>query len=386
MKKIVIIGANNFQLPLIIKAREMGYETHVFAWETGAVARDHCDHFYPVSIIEKEKILQMSKDISPDAVVSVGSDLASITVNFVASNLGLTSNSIRCTELTTDKFLMRRRLSANGIPCPGFIKATNSSDLTGIERLNYPLIVKPVDRSGSRGVTKVEDVKYLENAIERGITESFHKEVVIEEFITGKEFSLEMISWKGEHHFLQMTEKQTTGAPYFVEEGQHQPANIPEELRDKAIHIVIKALSALEVEFGASHSEVLITSNGEIYIVETGARMGGDYIGSHLVELSTGYDFLKATIEVATGKFTLPKLLNSHYSGIYYIIPPPGRLVSILDETKKFKEIVKTEIYYKPGDIVPVVKESNDRAAAFIYRSEIGRLPFDKSILQVVTE
>ena len=98
MKKLVIIGANNFQLPLIKKAKQLGMETHVFAWEKGAVGREFADYFYPISIIEKELILKEAEKIKPDGIISIGSDLATATVNYVADKLGLIGNSLECTK------------------------------------------------------------------------------------------------------------------------------------------------------------------------------------------------------------------------------------------------------------------------------------------------
>lgn len=385
MKKIVIIGANNFQVPLIRKAREMGFETHVFAWEEGAVGREFCDRFYPVSIIEKDEILSIAGKLAPAAVVSIGSDLASITVNYLAEKLGLPGNTMRCSALTTNKFLMRERLAERGVLCPGFVKHTSGTGSVDANHLKYPLIIKPVDRSGSRGVTKIETMFEMSDAISRAITESFAGECVIEEFVTGKEYSVEMISFRGEHHFLQITEKETTGAPYFVESGQHQPADLSATVKTGIIKTVTAALDALEVTNGASHTEVLVTKSDEVYIVETGARMGGDYIGSHLVQLSTGYDFLKGTILVALGEFEEPVLDYPAFSGIYYEIPKPGVITGVVDNTHLYPEIVQTEVYYKTGYHLPEVKESNQRAASFIYKSKSGKFKYDPSILQIIT-
>lgn len=94
MKKIVIIGANDFQNPLILKAKEMGFETHVFAWKDGSVGERTADFFYPISIVERDRILKECKKIRPDAVASIGSDLAMLTVNEVAGSLGLPCNSM----------------------------------------------------------------------------------------------------------------------------------------------------------------------------------------------------------------------------------------------------------------------------------------------------
>ena len=107
-KRLIIIGASYLQLPLILKAREMGIETHAFAWEEGAVAKSYCDYFYPISIVEKDTIVNEARRIQPDGVASIGSDLAAVTVNYIANELGLTGNSLETTALTTNKYLMRK--------------------------------------------------------------------------------------------------------------------------------------------------------------------------------------------------------------------------------------------------------------------------------------
>lgn len=120
MKKIVIIGANDFQRPLIKKAGEMGYETHVFAWRDGATGAGDADFFYEISITEKEQILEICRKIQPDAVSTIGSDLANITVQYLAEKLGLPGNSSACIENSTNKFAMRTAFQKAGIPVPFF--------------------------------------------------------------------------------------------------------------------------------------------------------------------------------------------------------------------------------------------------------------------------
>lgn len=370
MNKLIIIGASNLQLPLILKAKEMGLETHVFAWEEGAVGRVHSDFFYPISIIEKEEILKEAVKIKPSGIISIASDLATITVNYIANKLNLIGNSLECNKVTTDKYLMRERLSSNNIRCPKFTKSENINEIQRIFNYKFPLIVKPTDRSGSRGVTKVNNVTELSEAIERAKDNSFNKKIIVEEFIEGSEISVEMISWAGAHSFLQITDKETTGSPYFVETGQHQPSKFTGEIKNVIISTVSNSLNALKVLFGASHSELLITKNNEIYIVEIGARMGGDFIGSHLVELSTGFDFVKAVIDVSLGRKPQINLKNQYFSGVYYICPKVGKVEKIIDKTSNYPEIVFKEIYIKGGAFTKEIKESNDRAACYIYKSK----------------
>ena len=345
MKKLIVIGANNFQLPVILKAREMNIETHVFAWEEGAVGKEFATKFYPISITEKDNILIEARKIRPDGIISIGSDLAMLTVNYVANEMGLTANSMTCTEITTNKFLMRQILSISDLPCPKFIQSNSAKQIID-QGLYFPMIVKPTDRSGSRGVTKVHTLQELESAIKRAETESFSKEVIVEEFIVGQEYSVESVSWKGEHYVLQITEKETTGAPYFVEKAQHQPANISEELKQEISEVVIASLDALGVHNGASHSEIFITPENKIFITEIGARMGGDYIGSDLVELSTGFDFVRAVIEIALGSFNPQSICidKKAYSGVYFIFPDPGIITQIFNNSAAFPEIVHCDI------------------------------------------
>ena len=123
MKKIVIIGANDFQRPLICKAKDMGYETHVFAWREGATGAADADRFYEISITEKEEILNICREIHPDAVATIGSDLANITVQYLAENLGLPGNSRECIINSTNKFAMRKAFQKAGLSVPFFAAA-----------------------------------------------------------------------------------------------------------------------------------------------------------------------------------------------------------------------------------------------------------------------
>lgn len=301
MKKLVIIGANDFQNQLILKAKSLGYETHVFAWEDGAVGKDTADYFYPVSIMEKEYILEVCKKIKPVGVCSIASDLASITVNYVAEKLELPCNRTEDTLMQTNKYAMRTALSKAGIPCPKFVLVKDNFDKSILDEFNYPIIVKPTDRSGSRNIMKLDSIDGVETAVKEACQTSFEHKAIIEEYIYGYEYSMETISYKGEHHYLATTKKYTTGAPHFIETGHKQPSDLPDELNQKAINTVFKSLDALNIRNSAGHSEFKVDKDGNINIIEIGARMGGDCIGSDLVYLSTGNDFMKMVIDVACG-------------------------------------------------------------------------------------
>lgn len=300
-EKLAVIGASYLQLPLIEKANDMGLETHVFAWEAGDVGERAAFEFHPISIVEKDLVLRRCREIGIDGICSIASDLAMVTVNYVAENMGLAGNTIQCMMQTTNKHLMREALTRRGDPSPKSMVVSDAADCM-IERFELPLIVKPTDRSGSRGVTKVSEWSALADAVERAVYQSFEKKAVVEEFLKGREFSVECLSFQGSHTMLAITEKFTTGAPHFIEIAHLEPARLPEEVSLESISsVVFHALDSLGVANGASHAEVMIEGSS-VSIVEVGARMGGDCIGSHLVPLVSGVDYVEAVIEIALGE------------------------------------------------------------------------------------
>lgn len=365
-KKLAIIGASYLQLPLVNKAKEIGIEAICFAWEKGAVCKDICDKFYPISIIDKEAILKVCQEEKIDGITTIASDTAVVTVNYVASRMGLRSNPDDYSEVTTNKYKMRQCFMDNGVPSPKFT-LVDDEDHYQISHFRFPLIVKPTDRSGSRGVEKVLDPVQLEEAINRARKESFEHKAIIEEFVTGREISVESISNEGKHTILQITDKVTTGAPFFVELEHHQPSLLPEVIKNRVREIVLQALDALHITYGASHSELKITEDGDIRVIEIGARMGGDFIGSNLVQLSTGYDFLKGVIEVALGDFHEPKITESSYSGVYFLSEETKQLKNVIETWKDYPEIVEAEI---TDNELRHIECSGDRSGYLIYKTE----------------
>lgn len=366
MKNLAIIGASYLQLPLIEKAKAMGYTTHVFAWAANDVGEKAADYFYPISIIEKEEILNICRKIDICGICSIASDLSVITVNYVAENMGLNGNTMHSTMMSTNKHLMREAFKRNGDPSPKSYIFKGKEDLKELD-LKYPIIVKPTDRSGSRGIFKVNSIDEAMQAIVHAKEESFEKNVLIEEFIEGKEYSVEYISYNGEHYFLAITEKYTTGAPNFIETGHLEPAPLDDKITDKIKLVVTHALDSLEIKNGASHSEVKIDDEGKIFIIEIGARMGGDCIGSDLVKYSTGYDFVKMVIQVACGEkpdFTqicIPKKVECKF------IFNENDIKELHLLKEKHPELLIKIINYQP-EYIGKITDSSNRAGCYIKR------------------
>ncbi len=366
MKKIVIIGANDFQRPLICKAKDMGYETHVFAWREGATGAADADRFYEISITEKEEILNICREIHPDAVATIGSDLANITVQYLAENLGLPGNSRECIINSTNKFAMRKAFQKAGLSVPFFAAAGKDDE---VMPPSYPVIVKPTDRSGSRAITKAESPEGLKEAINQAIEQSFEKKAIVEEYIQGAEYSVETISYQGTHTLLAITKKYTTGEPHYIEVGHLEPAPLTRELQEKVKETVFRALTALKIENGAGHSELRIDEEGNVRIIEIGSRMGGDCIGSDLVPLSTEQDFVGMVVDVAAGNPPkIKKDAEHHISAVRFIMDHKDLEKLYWIQTNHPEAIRKTVL---EGDVEHCqITDSGSRPGFYILQTE----------------
>lgn len=368
-KTLSVIGASYLQLPLVRKAKEMGLRVICFAWADGAVCAEECDKFYPISILEKEKVLEICRQERVDGVTSIASDVAVPTIAYVASELGLAGNSVESARRSTDKYEMRRALRDAGVPCPPFVEVSSADECESAAGLHYPLIVKPVDRSGSMGVMEVDDVHGLRPAVEMAIDCSLGKMAIVEECITDMhEISVEGISWNGEYRILAITDKVTTGKPHYVELAHHQPARISGDLRVRVEKAVRRGIEALGITCGASHSELMITADERVYVTEIGARMGGDFIGSNLVQLSTGFDFLKATIECALGTYSgLDAQAHVDCAGVWFYAPQTIWVKDVIQAKERDERIVVAELQ---DEDARELCRSADRSGYFIYSSD----------------
>ena len=369
-EKIAVLGANEPLIPFYRQAKALGYEIIGIAIEEGSVCKKYCDRFFPISFADKDAVVDVCRKEKVDGIISFSLESALPTVVYVAQKLGLVSNSEECVKLTQSKFAQRQALERAGIPVPKYYLVESESDL-GIVSCRFPVIVKPVDSGGSQGICKVDKQEDLLEAYHYAVSFSRTSKAIIEEFVDGREFSVEFISHQGRHYFLQITDKVTSGAPRFVEMQHHQPANIPETVWNRIKTMVEEALSALKIENSASHTEIKWNSHDELFIIETGARMGGDYISSDLVRLSTGYDFVEGAIKLAINKFEVPLLIKPMFSGVYFYSQLAPRIGQVIKEHEKWPEIVEWEY---SDDPLMEVKSNADRRGYFLYQSKDKRL------------
>ncbi|MBQ3285197.1 MAG: ATP-grasp domain-containing protein [Ruminococcus sp.] len=301
-KKLAIIGANDSITLLILKAKNLGYETHVFAWQCGDPGEFAADYFYPISVSEKEEILEKCREIGICGICSITSDFAVPTVAYVARHLGLPCNPERTDVVARDKYEMRKAFQEyGGIYCPRFFETNGDLQALDLSKLHFPIIVKPTDRWSSKGVTRVDSMDEIAHAIKVACKESLKGKAIVEEFMDGPEYSAECIVFHRKVSILAFTQKITTGYPHYIEKGHKQPADLSDYQKSVAKKAIDRAIKALDITDSAAHVEFRFLDNGEIGIIEIGARMGGDCIGTDLTPISTGMDYIKMVIDVACG-------------------------------------------------------------------------------------
>ena len=365
-EKIAVLGANEPLIPYYRQAKELGYQIVGIAYEKGAVCKTYCDKFYPISFADKEKVLEVCKKEKIDGIISFSLESALPTLVYVANAMGLVSNSEDSIAITQSKYAQRKALEQAGIPVPKYFLIEDKDDLSKV-RCNFPVIVKPVDSGGSQGICKVDSEDNLEDAYHFAVAYSRSSNVIIEEFIDGREFSVEYISHQGQHFFIQITDKVTSGPPRFVEMQHHQPADISSAIKHRIQEMVEKALTALKITDSASHTEIKLNSRGDLYIIETGARMGGGYITSDLVRLSTGYDFVEGAIKLAINQFEKPVFPQNMFSGVFFYSKLAPEVGDVIRRHNQWPEIVEWDILDVP---LMEVYSNADRCGYFIYQSK----------------
>ncbi|MBR0447329.1 MAG: ATP-grasp domain-containing protein [Clostridia bacterium] len=372
MKRLFIVGASVLQLPAIKKAKELGYYVGVADYNAAAVGIAYADEYFNVSTNDPEGIYEAAKTFGADGIMTLATDTPMRSVAYACQHLGLPGISYDTAIKATDKAEMIRAFEEFGVACPWHRVVHNPAEALEIARhITYPCITKPTDSSGSRGImlayTPEEFVKAVAYSAENGRS----GRVIVEEYMQGPEVSVEVIVWQGNVHILQITDKLTAGSPCFVEMGHTQPSQLPDSALAEIKDLTIRAVKAIGIDNSPAHVEVMLTDNGA-KLVELGARLGGDFIASHLTPLSTGVDIIKATIDISLGQ--TPELTSKWCRGaaIRYFTAPCGTVqsVSIPSDVYAQQGVQEISVTVKPGDLVKAIRSSDDRIGFVIADGE----------------
>ena len=375
MKKLFIVGASSLQLPAILKAKEMGLYVAVADYDPLAVGIPYADEFYNVSTIDEDGICEATKACGADGIMTLATDMPMRSVAKASEKLGLHAISYETAIRATDKYYMIKTFKEHDVPSPWYFIVSSLSELKIFQdRLSFPCIMKPTDNAGSHGVVLVSTIKELIDSYEYSLQYSREGNVIIEEYLQGQEVSVEVMVIDGEVHILQITDKLTTGAPYFVEMGHSQPSCHPECVLEKIRQVTISAVQAIGITMGPAHVEMMLTTRGPV-MIELGARMGGDNITTHLVPLSTGIDMVQATIKLALGEKPNIEPMLCCGAAIRYFDLPFGVIGSIcgVEEAGAIEGIKQITFIKTIGDKSNPIHCSNDRVGFVIAQASSAK-------------
>ncbi len=368
----MVLAAGLLQIDVIEKAKSMGYYVLAVDGNPKAPGFNVADKAICADIVNEETMLKIARDEHVDGVIHPCSEVSMAVMGRINDELGLSGISREQAICATNKHLMRKAFEKGNAPSPKSILAQDAEDAWSRlqNEFDTDAILKPSRNSGSRGIAKVSrnmDKGDFIRAYDEALSESRDHSVLIEQFIEGPEFSIEMIVWRGDIHVLTVTDKKTTGAPHFVELGHNQPSCFSATDVETLKAAAVAGVRALGVNNCACHAEAKLM-NGKAYLMEVGARLGGDFISTELTHLSTGIDMVAAAIDVALG--VDPDLsAKEEPKGvcIRYFCPKPGKLVSISNtEILNNPHVYLWEIYPKEGDVIPAVTSSLCRSGHVI--------------------
>lgn len=391
-KKLLVLAAGILQVPIIKRAREMGYYVIATDGNPNAVGLQYADKQICANITSEEEMVAIAKQEQIDGVIHPCSEVSMNVMGRIHDELNLSGVSRKQAVVATNKHLMREAFKKGDAPSPISILTKSAEDAWEhlCSDFDSNAILKPSRNSGSRGIAKVErgiSKDELIRLYDIALEESRDNTVLIEQFIEGPEFSVEIIVWEGKVNVLTVTDKKTTEAPHFVELGHNQPSCFPDETVTLIKDAAVRGVKALGVDKCACHAEVKV-QDGKAYLMEIGARMGGDFISTVLTRLSTGIDIVAAAINCALNiePDLTPKAAPQGVC-IRYFCPKPGKLVSISNtEALNDPRVHEWEIYHQVGDEIPEVTSSLCRSGHVIVTEETPQkaIAFAESLLNEV--
>lgn len=367
-RTVVMLGGSRLQVPAIEAAQKLGFRVVCADYNPDAVGFAVADASSLTSTLDVDAVEVLARDEGADFVITSTSDAPVRVAALVSERLGLPTGISSADALcATQKDAMRVRLAEHGVSMPEF-EVCNTAEEFGyaLERFGYDCIAKPADSAASRGVrlitlddrsTPVSELFELFRNFSRKGT------VMVERRVTGREVSVEGMTVDGKTTILTITDKLTTEPPFFVELGHSEPSRLSIVAQETICEVAKRTIEAIGIVTGPSHTEIMLTDEGP-KVIEMAARLGGDFITSRLVPLSTGVDFVEGTVASALGMpydFT-PRELGG--SAIRFITADhAGTITSIdvPDEVRGAEGVEEVKLYLSPGASIEMPHSSNDR-------------------------
>lgn len=371
--RVLFVGAGPSQLPAIRHARSLGYEPYAVDADPGAVGFEFAAGFDVGDIRDPEFIKACAQRYDVKAIVAVATDVAVPAVARACASLGFPSISVEAADISVNKLLQRQRMKAAGLVVPAF-KPFQSVDeaLVSAEQIGFPIVIKPIDSAGSRGVRLVQDPSGVIQAAEDALAVSRSKVCVAEEFIEGAEVSVEGFVVDGMFHAICISEKTRTPPPYLLDMAVHFPDSLSLDERAVIIAVASQAVAACGLDNCPVHMELLRSARGPV-VVELAARGAGFRVFTNILPYVTGIDTVKVQLQLALGEpFRIAPKEPPRGAVIIFLSPTPGKLKCVdgLDNARGVAGVQEAEVYIKPGTVMGELKCGADRIGHLIVFAE----------------
>lgn len=377
MKKILILGGDSFTVPVVKAAKAQGYYTITCDYLPDNIAHKYSNQYINFSTTDKEGILKAAKEIGIDGIVTY-TDSGVVTCAYVANTLGLPATGpLESVEILQNKARFRDFLTLNGFNVPKAKGYKNRCDALNDEGFfDYPVIVKPVDAAGSKGVTKVESKEELSTAIDWAIKHSFSGDFIIEGWIEKKGCSSDSdcFSYKGKLEVATFSSQlfDLTAAGPYVPAAFTWPSSFTKEQESYLRSELQRLLTLLNMQSSVYNIETRIGQDDKPYIMEVSPRGGGNRL-SEMIHFSTGVDLITNAVRVAVGDEPIDykqKSLVGHWAEIILHAPKAGTFVSLeLDDSVK-GNVVEVDLWKKEGDQVNEFRAARDAIGTLVLRFE----------------
>lgn len=379
MKKVMIVGAGAGQVPLIQRCKERGLYTVVVSPYGPYPGIELADKHINEDIFNKDNLVEIGRKEAIDYVISDQSDYAVPIVAYVAGKLGLPGNSLEVAETYTFKSLFRGFCHRNGIPAPkSIVLELLNPDYNDVSKLKLPLVVKPADSQGSRGISKITNLAQLSLAVEEASRYSRNHKVVVEEFFQGREIVCEGFVINGEYINVAFGEREYFSLDgLFIPSKTRFPANLSEKDKLQLVENEKTIAYKLKPAFGIVHSEYLVNDDGDFVVIESALRGGGVYIASHLIPLSTGVDLTEVLVSAMEGNtiksnsLLSPEKIGASEYLCFYLKKGNVTSISFPEEMRNCPNIVISEIdNIKIGDNIGRFEHKGMRKGPFIIKGK----------------
>lgn len=348
MKKVLVIGAGFLQDFVIRKAKAMGYETIAVDANPASIGFRHADKYKVINIVDEKACCEYAQNENIDGVLTAATEYGVLSAAYTAEKMNLVGLNYEVAKLIKNKYQVRKCLFESKVDdTEQAYEVNENADLVALsEKLTFPVMVKPCDGSGSRGVARVDEALQFADACKDAMAASITHRAEIESFITGREYGVESLVVNGDVHVVGIMKKWMTEPPYYAELGHEIPSGLADEVEKKVIECVGKAIRALKINSGSVNMDLLITETNKIYIVDVGARMGGNLIGSHIIPYGTGIDYMGNMIRNAVGDTVDLRTVTKPMAVATRLLAFRSGKVVKLPDFEKFEQEYGVEIYH----------------------------------------